>query len=180
MKESYRLTQNQKNLLKIKLTNESNSYQKYIEKIIFNHLLIEKGFVNEQKDDLVNKILNNTFTEYILKTKSESYDDNINKYSVGNYYMELAKRFNTIARKREITRNKLWKITKENIIFKNFNNTNLRLYKFIFRGEIIPSPRYVFKTFEKHEELPTYLSIIYLDEEITPELKKAYENIKIY
>ena len=177
MKERYRLTQNQKILLTDILTNKSNSYQQYIERIIFNHLLIEKGIVKEQKDNLIEKNLNEAFIQYILNTKSDNYDDNINKYSVGNYYIELAKQYNRIAIKRKISRNELWTIIKKNIIFKNSSKTKLRIYKYFLRGEIIPSPRYVYKILQKHEDLPSYLSIIYLDEEITPELKVAYKRI---
>ena len=164
----------------MKLTNEKISYQKYIERIMLKHLLIEKGIVNEQKDNLTDKGLNETFVEYILSTNSESYDVNIDKYNVGNYYMELAKQYNKIAVKKKISRNDLWKMIRKNIILKNTSKTEHRLYKYIFRGEIIPSPRYVYKTLQKNDELPTYLSIIYLDEEITPELEKAYRKIKIY
>ena len=178
MKESYRLTQKQKILLRLKLIEGNNNLKEYIEKIMFNHLLIEKGSVNEQQDYLIEKNLNNTFIEYILSTNSESYDSEINKYKVGNYYTQLARHFNRIAVQRKISRNNLWKMVKENIIFKHSNKTELRLYKYIFRGEIIPSPRYVLKILQRNEDLPTYLSIIYLDEEITPELKEAYENLK--
>ena len=173
------LTHKQKSLIKIKLTNESNSYQKYIEKIIFNHLLIEKGIVNDEKDYLKEKELDKTFISYILNTNSDTYGNEINKYSVGNYYMELAKQFNSIALKRKISRNELWKIINKNIIFKNYNKTEHRLYKYIFRGELIPSPRYVHKIFQKNEDLPTYLSIIYLDEQIKAELREAYEKINL-
>ena len=69
---------------------------------------------------------------------------------------------------------------RKNIILKNYNKTDRRLYKSIFRGEIIPSPRFVYKTLQKNDDLPTYLSIIYLDEEITPELQEAYRKIKNY
>ena len=159
--------------------NKGINLKEYIEEIIFNHLLIENGNVNEQQDHLIEKNLNNTFIEYILSTNSESKDSKINKYHVGNYYTELARQFNRIAVQRKISRNNLWKMIKENIIFKNSNKTELRLYKYIFRGEIIPSPRYVYKTLLKHEYLPSYISIAYLGEVIEPELKSAYEKISI-
>ena len=164
----------------MKLTNESISYQKYIERIMYKHLLIEKGIVNEQKDNLTAKNLNETFVHYILSTNSGSYDENINKYSVGNYYMELSKQYNKIAIKKNISRNDLWKMIRKNIILKNTSKTEHRLYKYIFRGEIIPSPRYVYKTLQKNDDLTTYLSIFYLDEAITPELNMAYKKLKKY
>ena len=160
--------------------NREDSLKEYIEKIIFNHLLIESGTFNRKEDYLLEKDINNTCIEYILNTSSDSYAEAINKFNVSYYYVELAKQFNKIAIKREISRNELWKIIKKNIIFRNSNNTELRIYKYIFRGEIIPSPRYVYKTLQKNDDLPTYLSIVYLDEAITPELNMAYKKFKKY
>ena len=163
------------------LTQKRNiNLKEYIEEIIFNHLLIENGTLDGKNDYLIEEDINNTFIEYILNTSSVSYGEALNKYNVSYYYVELAKRFNKIAIKRKINRNELWKVIRENILFRNSNKTDHRLYKYIFRGEIIPSPRYVYKTLQKNEDLPTYLSIIYLDEEITPELENAYRKIKIY
>ena len=178
MQESYMLTHTQKKLLRLKLDKENENLKEYIEKIIFNHLLIENGILNEQKDYLIEKDLNNTLIKYILNTNSNSYGEAINKYNVSNYYTELAKHFNSIAIKSKISRNKLWEMIKKNIIFKNSNKTELRLYKYIFRGEIIPSARYVYKTLNKNEDLPSYLSIVYLDQSISPELEIAYEKIR--
>ena len=163
------------------LTQKRNiNLKEYIEEIIFNHLLIENGTLDGKNDYLIEEDINKTFIEYILNTSSVSYGEALNKYNVSYYYVELAKRFNKIAIKRKINRNELWKVIRENILFRNSNKTDHRLYKYIFRGEIIPSPRYVYKTLQKNEDLPTYLSIIYLDEEITPELENAYRKIKIY
>ena len=159
--------------------NRDDSLKEYIEKIIFNHLLIENGNLDGKKDYLLEKDINNTYIEYILNTSLHSYGDSLNKYNVAYYYAEIAKMFNKIAIKRKISRNELWKIIRENIIFKNCNKTEHRIYKNIFRGEIIPSPGYVYKTLQNNEDLPTYLSIIYLDEVITPELEEAYRKIKI-
>ena len=172
------MTHNQKKLLRLKLNKENNDLNEYIEKIIFNHLLIENGIVDRKEDYLLEKDLNNTLIEYILKNSSDNYGESINKYNVSNYYTELAKQFNNIAIKRAISRNNLWEIIKKNIIFKNSNKTELRIYKYIFRGEIIPSPKYVYKTINKNDDLPSYLSIIYLDELISPQLEIAYEKIK--
>ena len=174
------MTHDQKKLLRLKLNKENNNINEYISRIIFKHLLIENGTVYKKEDYLLEKELNNTLIEYILSTNSNNYGEAINKYNVSYYYTELARQFNRIAIKRKLTRNELWDIIKKNIIFKNSNKTELRLYKYIFRGEIIPSPRYVHKTLEKNDDLPTYLSIIYLDEEIKPELKEAYENLKTW
>ena len=151
-----------------------------MEKIILKHLLIENGAVDGKEDYLLEKDIYNTVIEYTLNTSSDSYGEGINKYNVAFYYTELAKQFNLIAVKRKISRNNLWKMIKENIIFKNSNKTKLRIYKYIFRGEIIPSPRYVYKTLQNNDDLPTYLSIVYLDEGITPELNMAYKKFKIY
>mgnify|MGYP001254566771 CR=1 FL=1 len=177
MKKNYRLTQEQKKLLRLKPINGNNN-TKYIEKILFKHLLIENGIVDKKEDYLLEKDLNNTLIEYLLNNSSYSYGEAINKYNVSNYYTELAKQFNNIAIKRAISRNNLWEIIKKNIIFKNSNKTELRIYKYIFRGEIIPSPKYVYKTLNENEDLPSYLSIIYLDELISPELEIAYEKIR--
>ena len=146
--------------------------------MIFNHLLIENGIMNGKEDYLLDKDLNDTLIEYIFNTSSNCYGEAINKYNVSNYYTELAKQFNNIAIKRAISRNNLWRLILKNIIFKNLNNTELRIYKYIFRGEIIPSPKYVYKTINKNEDLPSYLSIIYLDELISPKLEIAYEKIR--
>ena len=173
------MTHNQKKLLKSKLNKENSNHNEYIEEIIFNHLLIENGTIDKKEDYLLEKDLNYTHIEYTLNTSSDSYGEAIDKYNVSNYYTELARHFNRIAIKREITRNELWKSITKNIIFKNSNKTELRLYKYIFRGEIIPSPRYVYKTIKIREDLPSYLSIIYLDESISPELEIAYNRIKI-
>ena len=180
MKESYFLTHNQKKLLRLKLDKDNGNLNEFIEKIVFNHLLIESGTFNRKEDYLLEKDINNTCIQYILNTNSDSYAEAINKFYVSNYYVELAKQFNKIAIKRKIYRNDLWKIIKKNIIFKNSNNTELRIYKYIFRGEIIPSPRYVYQTLQRSDDLPTYLSIVYLDEAITPELNMAYKKFKIY
>ncbi len=180
MEVSYRLTEYQKNLLRLKVDNENNNLKKYIEQIIFNHLLVEKGFVNRKEDYLLESDINKTLIEYTLNTSSDSYGETLNKYNVSNYYAQLAKQFNRIAIKRKIYRNKLWKIIKNNIIFKNSNKTELRLYKHIFRGEIIPSPRYVYRIMNENDDLPSYLSLIYLDEKISPELEIAYDKIRVY
>ena len=178
MKESYILTQSQKKLLRFKLDKENNNLNEYIEEIIFKHLLIENGIADRKEDYLLEKDLNKTLIEYLLNNSSDSYGKTINKYTVSNYYSELAKQFNSIAIKKLISRNKLWRIIKKNIIFKNSNKTELRIYKYIFRGEIIPSPKYVYKIMNENEDLPSYLSIIYLDESISPQLKIAYEEIR--
>ena len=77
--------------------------------------------------------------------------------------IELVKQFNKIAKKRKISRNNLCNIIKQNIIFKNLNKSQLRLYKYIFRGEIIPSPKFVHNSFKEHDDLPSYLALVYLD-----------------
>ncbi|ABM75438.1 Hypothetical protein NATL1_08801 [Prochlorococcus marinus str. NATL1A] len=179
MKESYFWTHNQKKLLRLKLNKNNENLNEYMKKIIFNHLLIENGTVERKEDYLLDKDINNTFIEYILNTSSERFGE-LDKYNVSYYYTELAKRFNRIALKRKISRNNLWNMIKENIIFKKSNKTELRIYKYIFRGELIPSPRYVQKRLERDEDLPTYLSIIYLDEAITPKLDIAYKKLKAY
>ncbi len=179
MEEGYRLTRNQKELLKLKLTNENNSFKKYIKAIILSHIIIEKGIGNGKKDYLLEKDLINLLIEYLLNTNSDNDGEEINKYNVGKYYALLAKQFNKIAIKRKISRNNLWNRVKKNILFESGNKTELRLYKYIFRGEIIPSPQYVYKSLKEKEDLPSYISLIYLDEEISPELKEAYYKLKI-
>ncbi|MBW3041847.1 hypothetical protein [Prochlorococcus marinus] len=119
--------------------------------------------------------LQKTQVEYLLNTTSNITEKNIDKYKVANYYYFIAKLFNQIAEKRNINRNQLWQIVKNNILFKTFNKTTIRIYKYIFRGELIPSPEFVKNLLEKYDDLPTYLAIVYLDEEITPELNKSYE-----
>ena len=166
-------------LLNINLSNERINYQRHIERIIFKHLLIEKGIVNEQKDYLLEKNLNRTFIEYILNTNSENYNLHIDKYNLGYYYTELARNFNRIALKRSISRNELWKVVKQNILFKKYNRTELRIYKYILRGEIIPSPKFVYNKLKDNDDLPSYLCLVYLDEQISPELKEIYEKIHI-
>ena len=74
-----------------------------------------------------------------------------------------------------ISRNKLWSIIKKDIIFKDYNKTILRFYKYIFRGEIIPTPKFVNNILTRNDDLPTYLGIIYLDKTISPKCKEAYE-----
>ena len=136
--------------------------------------------IGKKKDVVVEKNLYSTQINYLLNNGDEANERNINKYVVANYYFELAKKFNKIALERRISRNELWKIVKKNILIKEYNKTNLRIYKNIFRGQIIPSPQFVKSTLNKDDDLPSYLSIIYLDEEITPKFKEAYENIIEY
>ena len=133
-------------------------------------------FLNE-KDSITEEFLYEKQIKYILETKSTGIKKNINKYTVSNYYYQLAKRFNEIALERNISRNELWQIVKNNILIKNMQKTELRVYKYIFRGEIIPSPMYVYNALNKYDDLPSYLSIVYLDSIITPELKEAYNHI---
>ena len=90
----------------------------------------------------------------------------------------MAKQYNSIALKRKITRNELWNIIKKNNILKDQNISMQRLYKYIFRGEIIPSAKFVEKSLTTNDDLISYLSIIYLDEIIEPELEEAYKKIK--
>ena len=61
---------------------------------------------------------------------------------------------------------------------RDLNQTKLRIYKYIFRGEIIPSTNFVKKLLHNYDNLPCYLSIMYLDEEVSKELKNAYSLIK--
>ena len=173
----YRLTDDQKKLLTNENIDGKTNIQHHFEKIISNKILIEKGILDDKKDILVEKDLYNTQVNYLLNSRNESKERTINKYNVANYYFELAKLFNRIALERKISRNKLWHIIKKNIIVRDFNNTKLRFYKYIFRGELIPSPKYIEKTLTDNDDLPCYLSIIYLDESITPELDEAYANI---
>ena len=136
--------------------------------------------IDKKKDVIVEKELYSTQINFLLNSDDETNERNINKYVVANYYFELAKKFNKIAIERKISRNKLWMLVKKNILIKEYNKTKLRIYKNIFRGQIIPSPKFIKKTFKKNGDLPSYLSIIYLDEVITPEFKEAYENIIEY
>ena len=138
------------------------------------------GMIGKKKDVVVEKHLYSNQINYLLNSGNEANERNINKYVVANYYSELAKKFNKIALERRISRNELWKIVKKNILLKEYNNSNLRIYKYIFRGEIIPSPQFVKNTLKKNDDLPSYLSIVYLDETITSEFKEAYENIIEY
>ena len=171
----YRLTMDQKNLLLCESKNNKNKIKDYIEKIIFNHIVVEKGKYKNKTDILIKNDLYRNQVDYILSSDSRKSNDKINKYSIANYYYLLAKRFNDIAFSKRITRNELWKLVKINCIFKDQNETNLRIYKYIFRGEVIPSIKFVKKQIDKYDDLPCYMSIIYLDEVIVPELKESYE-----
>ena len=149
----------------------------HLEKTIRNKILIEKGILDNKKDILIEKDLIKTQVNYILSTKSKVYNKTICKYNLANYYYLLARRFNSIALQRKVSRNTLWLNVKENILFKSFSKTELRCYNLFLRGEIIPCPRLVVNVINKYEELPTYMSIIYLDEHISPELNDAYKKL---
>lgn len=176
---AYKLTNYQKKLIDRDQINKNNSLTDYINRIIYNHILIEKGYINDRNDDLLEKDLYNNQINYILNSKLEEIEknENIYKYNIANYYYQLAKQFNKIAKERKITRNELWKIVRNSIQFKDSNQTELRIYKLIFRGELIPSPKYVFKKLHGNDELPSYKSIIFLNRTISSELKKAYESL---
>ena len=137
------------------------------------------GGVDNKKDVLLEKNLYYTQVNYLLDIRNEDNEKAINKYNVANYYFELAKLFNRIALERKISRNKLWNIIKKNIVMKYYNKTKLRCYKYIFRGELIPSPKIIDKILTYSDDLPSYLSIVYLDESMTIEFKEAYKKLKI-
>ena len=164
----YGLTLYQRELLKTEQIHGRLNIKNHLENVMNKHILIETGLVNGQKDYLVEEDLNYNLIEYILNTSSVSYGKAINKYNVSNYYAQLSRYFSEIAKARKISRNNLWHIIKGNIIIKNYNTTYQRLYKNIFRGEIIPSPKFVYNLLQENDDLPSYLSLVYLDEVIVP------------
>ncbi len=145
-----------------------------MKEVLRKHILIEKGSLLNEYDYLSKSDILVKQFHYILDTPDNSGNNRINKYNIANYYYYLACTFNEIAIKRKISRNQLWQLVKRNEFFKKIDKTSLRTYKYIFRGEVIPSPKFVKNSLLKYEELPTYIGIIYLDECIIPELKNAY------
>mgnify|MGYP001196377998 CR=1 FL=1 len=174
----YRLNDDQKKLLVNEKINGKTNIKHHLEKIIYSEILIEKGILNDKKDVLTEKDLYNNQVKYLLDNRDDTQDKAINKYNIANFYFLLAKQYNSIALKRKISRNELWNIIKKNIILKNHNMSTQRLYKYIFLGEIIPSAKFVEKSLTTNDDLISYLSIIYLDEIIEPELEEAYKKIK--
>ena len=177
---NYRLTSNQKHLLKGKIFSKKYNYTEYIKMIFKSHVIEAKGKYKDYKDCIVERDLYKKQIEYILKTTDEIDEDCINKFNIANYYFNLAKTFNNVANDRKLKRNELWEIVKKNIICTSFNKTELRIHKYMLRGDIIPSPKYVNKMLNNYDELPTYLSITYLDEIVPGELTYAYERLKGY
>tara|TARA_Y100000766_G_C18757386_1_gene531617 strand:- start:143 stop:670 length:528 start_codon:yes stop_codon:yes gene_type:complete len=172
------LNEVQKKILANEKINEKKHIKHHLEKIISSEILKQKGILNNKKDVLIEKTLYNTQVNYLLDCSDDTHYKAINKYNIANYYFLLAKQYNRIALNRKISRNKLWNIIKKNIIIKDYNNTQQRLYKYIFRGEIIPSIKFVENSLNTNDDLISYLSIIYLDEIITPELGEAYQKLK--
>ena len=174
------MTSYQKELLKNERITGKENIKNYLEKIIRNNILIETGKIDKKQDIVTEKDLYSTQINYLLNSGEETNEKKINKYIVANYYFELAKNFNNIALERGISRNKLWNIVKKNILIKEYNMTKQRIYKNIFRGQMIPSPQFVKNILYNNNDLPSFLSIIYLDEQIKPELKESYEKIIEY
>ena len=168
----------QKRLLKNEKIKGRINIKDYIEKIIRNNVLIERGAIDKKQDVVIEKDLYSSQVNYLLNNAREENNKAISKYNVANYYFQLAKQFNRIAIERSISRNNLWNITKKNMIIKDQNITTQRLYKYIFRGEIIPSPEFVENSLNNNDDLISYLSIIYLDEIIKPELEESYRKLK--
>ena len=131
---NYKLTYEQKELLKKEMLDRETNVKEYIENILYNHILNEKGSYKNKKDYLSEEQQDKLQIEYILKSSSKEKTGQINKYNVSNYYYILAKHYNQIAKERKLCRNKLWEEIKKNILFKEFNTTELRLYKYIYRG----------------------------------------------
>ena len=175
----YRLNDAQKKLLRNEKITGKTNIKNHFEKIICSQILIEKGILNHKKDILIEKNLYNTQVNYLLDNRDDRIDKVINKYDIAHYYFLLAKQYNWIALKRKISRNALWNLVRQNIIIKGQKKSYQRLYKYIFRGEIIPSSKFLVKTLANNDDLPSYLSIIYLDEAIIPELEQAYKKIKL-
>ena len=112
------------------------------------------------------------------KINSQTRENNeISKYIISKYYYELAKLFEEIANKRKISKSELWEHVKGNIILRGLTNVEQRTYKNIFIGRNIPMGKDIGKILLKYDDLPSYLSIIYLDENISPEMEKAYSNL---
>tara|TARA_B100001250_G_scaffold408914_1_gene432201 strand:+ start:421 stop:984 length:564 start_codon:yes stop_codon:yes gene_type:complete len=176
-KGRYWLTPEQKGLLRRELIHKGIDAKEYLIETLQNHILIEKGAYRNKQDYILEKNLYKKQIEYLLTNNSNKKISTISKYDVANYYFQLAKQFNKIAQNRDMSRNDLWKITKNNCILKGASKTYLRIYKYIFRGELIPSPNYVAKTLQKNSDLPSYLSIVYLGEMIDPNLNYAHEKI---
>ena len=174
----YRLNDVQKRLLANERINGKKNIKHHLEKLICSEILIQKGILNNNKDYLIEKDLYNTQVNYLLDCRDDTHDKAINKYNIANYYFILAKEYNRIALNRKISRNKLWNIIKKNIIIRDYNITKQRIFKYIFRGEIIPSLKFVEHSLNTNNDLISYLSIIYLDETITPELGEAYQKLK--
>tara|TARA_Y100000766_G_scaffold273322_1_gene274101 strand:- start:235 stop:651 length:417 start_codon:yes stop_codon:yes gene_type:complete len=102
----------------------------------------------------------------------------INIIKIENYYFELSKTFINITKEKNINSLELINQMKENILLKDLSKDNLVSYKNIFEGMYVPSSEIVYNLFEKYDDLPSYLSIIYLGQNINPELKNAYYILK--
>ena len=112
------------------------------------------------------------------KINSQTRENNeIIKYIISKYYYELAKLFEEIANKRKISKSNLWEQVKRNMILRGLTNVEQRTYKNIFSGRTIPIGKHIGEILLKYDDLPSYLSIIYLDENISPEMEKAYSNL---
>ena len=171
---TYKLTYEHNELLKNERIYGKTNIKQHLEKIIRNEILIEKGFIGNKKDILKEKDLHKIQVKYLLDCRNESDKKKINKYNVANYYFNLAETFNRIAIHRKISRNELWKMIKKNTIIKDYNKTQKRIYKYIFRGELIPSPKTVERNLKDKDDLTSYLCIIYLNDNISYKLKEAY------
>ena len=171
------LTQNQIDLITNGIEDGNTVLQDHIESLLKEHIIESKGKYRNSIDRISYTDLYQLQFEYKRISKDKELKNKININTVADYYLNLAKEYNRIAIKRKISRAELWNLVKKNILLKNFNNTKLRIYKYITRGEIIPSPKFVINEIEIFNDLPCYLSIIYLDEIINPDLKISYTRL---
>ena len=170
------MTKAQIELIRGELINTPKDLANYLEKILINHVLTEKSEFRNKSDYLSDKDLQKQQVEYILYKNYETEENGKYKYFIFNYYQNLAKHFNTIAIERSISRNSLWHLLKENKLFRTYNKTKLRIYKHIYRGELIPSISNIRNSI-LNSELISFTGIRNLSKEIDIELNNSHEII---
>tara|TARA_Y100000766_G_C18743840_1_gene525005 strand:- start:330 stop:899 length:570 start_codon:yes stop_codon:yes gene_type:complete len=179
--EKYKLTNKQIKLLKNELRYDKAEIESFVEKVLSKHILFEKGKFKDMNDYIIEEDLQKIHIEYILNKNNSFKYKNIDKYNISNYYYNLAQEFNDIASKRKLNRKELWNNIKENLKLEKFNKSELRLYKYIFRGEVVSSPKYVYNSFQRFGDLRCYRTIIKIVEtqnkKLTNSYKKLYESI---
>ena len=81
---NYKLNNNHKRLLRSEVIENRALIKDYIEKIIYKHVLIEKGSFFDKRDSLINKDLIENQLEYILNNKNFHF---IIKRSYNGYFV---------------------------------------------------------------------------------------------